>query len=171
MMSFINRICIKILDRLVIFVNSPVFAVKHYYYRKKLKVEQLDIYFPIFISNIDNLELGENCAINSFVHIWANEKVTIGENSMIAAHVQIFTSTHDYRYKPYRSQRVDSPITIGNNVWVGSGAIIMPGITIGNNSVIGAGSVVTRDIPANSLAYGVPAKVIKNLISKTEINE
>lgn len=153
----------RIIDVLLALAGKWILRVKRYYYRKKLKVKKLDIYFPIFISNIENLEIGENCAINSFVHIWSNEKVTIGNNSMIAAHVQLTTSSHDYNHRPYRDRRVDSPISIGNNVWVGGGAIILPGVTIGDNSVIGAGSVVTKNIPENSLAYGVPAKVIKIL--------
>ena len=57
----------------------------------------------------------------------------------------------------------NKPITIGNNVWIAAGAIICPGVTIGDNTVIGAGSVVTRDIPANVLACGVPCKVVKSL--------
>ncbi len=150
----------------ILLINETVKLIsqaKRFYYRKTLKVNKLDIHFPVFISNINNLETGENCAINSFVHIWSNEKVIIGSNTMIAAHVQISTSTHDYHHRPYREKRVDHQVIIGSNVWVGSGAIILPGVMIGDNSVIGAGAVVTQNIPANSLAYGVPAKVIKAL--------
>ena len=60
------------------------------------------------------------------------------------------------------------PVTIGNNVWIGLGAIILPGVTIGDNSVIGAGSVVTRDIPANVIAYGAPCKVIREFYEKNK---
>ena len=140
-----------------------VFLTRCWYYRKKLGVKKLDIYFPIFISNFKNIEIGENCALNAFVHIWSNEKIVIGENSMIASHVQISTSTHDYSCRPYRETRVDLPVFIGKNVWVGSGVIILPGVKIGDNSVIGAGSVVTKDVPKNCLVYGVPAKLIKVL--------
>ncbi|MGL4787599.1 MAG: DapH/DapD/GlmU-related protein, partial [Cetobacterium sp.] len=56
-----------------------------------------------------------------------------------------------------------APVTIGDNVWIGGGVIILPGVTIGNNVVIGAGSVVTKDIPSNFLAFGNPCKVVKSL--------
>lgn len=165
-----SSIGIKIIDALNAFIGNLILRAKQNYYRKKLHVEKLDIHFPVFISSFENLKIGENCAINAFVHIWANETVTIGNNSMLAAHVQLATSTHDYNHRPYRDKRIDRPITIGNNVWVGGGAIILPGVTIGDNSVIGAGSVVTKDIPENSLAYGVPAKVVKVLANNSARN-
>ena len=152
-----------ILFKLIDFVQRQWVEAKRHYYRKRLRVEKLDVYFPIFISNFDKVILGENCSIASFVHIWSNETVTIGDETIIAAHVQISSSTHNYLRRPYRSQRINQPVTIGKNVWIGSGAIVMPGVTIGDHAVIGAGSVVTKDIPASSLAYGVPAKVIKSL--------
>lgn len=162
-MKRLNAIRLKILDDLMVRLGYFILEVKRTYYKRKLHVERLDIYFPIFISNIENLKIGENCSIASFVHIWANDLIHVGENTMIAAHVQITTSTHDYNHRPYRGNRIDKPITIGKNVWIGSGAIIMPGVTIGDNAVIGAGSVVTKNIPENTLAYGVPANIIKRL--------
>jgi acetyltransferase-like isoleucine patch superfamily enzyme len=129
------------------------------YYRRRLGVERLDIHFPVFLKPIENIVLGENVAINAFVHVWANARVSIGRDTMIASHVQISSSTHDYDAATMRDTRIDLSVTIGHNVWIGSGAIILPGVVIGDNSVIGAGSVVTHDIPADSLAYGVPARV------------
>ncbi len=133
------------------------------YYRRALGVSALDIYFPVFMKPLDNIFLGENVSINAFVHMWANAPIIIGDNTMIAAHVQISTSTHDYAKPTMRDYRIDESIVIGSNVWIGSGAIILPGVTIGDNSVVGAGSVVTRDIPANSLAFGAPARVMRDL--------
>ena len=147
---------IDVFDRLLL-------AAKHYYYRKRLRVSKIALYFPVFISNPDNILIGENCAIASFVHIWSNELVTIGADTIIAAHVQISTSTHNYLHMPYRAERTDRPVKIGKNVWIGSGAIVLPGVSIGDNSVIGAGSVVTKSIPENCLAYGVPARIVKQL--------
>jgi acetyltransferase-like isoleucine patch superfamily enzyme len=142
--------------------------VKVAYYKYIFGVRDLDIYFPVFLEPINNIAIGEGVAINAFVHIWANAKVEIGNNTLIASHVQITTSTHDYNVYPMKTSRIDMPVKIGNNVWIGSGAIIFPGVSIGDNSVIGAGSLVNKDIPANSVAYGVPAKVSKQLAHKTK---
>lgn len=165
-MKQFNTIRLKILDGLIARLGNFILEMKRNYYKRKLHVERLNIYFPVFISNMENLKIGENCAIASFVHIWANDLVHIGENTAISAHVQITTSTHDYNHRPYRGKRIDKPITIGKNVWIGSGAIIMPGVTIGDNAVIGAGSVVTKNIPEDTLAFGIPAKPIKQLTCK-----
>lgn len=159
---------INIIDRLVVLFFKKITNIKRNYYKKRLGVKKLDIYFPVSISNLNNLKIGENCAIAPFVQMWTNEVINIGENTAIAAHVQITTSTHDYLHRPYRDKRIDIPITIGKNVWIGGGAIILPGVTIGDNAVIGAGSVVTKNIPENTLAYGVPAKVMKQLLGDSE---
>lgn len=145
------------------FIKRKILNSKIRYYKKILNVSNLDIYFPVFIDRIENLKIGENVCINAFVHIWANAPVQIGDNTMIASHVQITTSTHDYNFYPMRSKRIDVPVTIGRNVWIGSGAIIFPGVNIGDNSVIGAGSLVNKDIPPNSIAYGMPAVVKKKI--------
>lgn len=165
-MKHTESLRMRIFDRLIVRIENYILTAKRNYYKRKLHVEKLNIYFPVFISDFENVKLGENCAIASFVHIWSTELIHIGENTIIAAHVQITTSTHDYNHRPYRGKRIDKPITIGKNVWIGSGAIIMPGITIGDNAVIGAGSVVTKNIPENKLAYGVPAKIIKGIVNE-----
>ncbi len=90
--------------------------------------------------------------------------VRIGDNVLFGPGVPIYAATHpldaEERIKgPERAK----PVTIGNNVWIGGGAIISPGVTIGDNSTIGAGCVVTRDIPANVLAAGNPCRVIREL--------
>lgn len=102
-------------------------------------------------------------------------KITIGSNTLIASNVQMYTSTHpveleerltpnwDERSGEYFCRTYALPITIGEGVWIGGGAIILPGVTIGNGSVIGAGSVVTKDIPANVVAVGNPCKVIREI--------
>jgi len=145
------------------FLKSGLLKAKAEYYRRRLKVSRLDIYFPVFLEPIENIKIGENVAINAFVHIWANAPVEIGDNTMIASHVQITTSGHDYNVKPMRSKRIDAPVRIGSNVWIGAGSIILPGVTIGDNSVIGAGALVNKDIPPNTVAYGIPAEVKKRL--------
>lgn len=96
---------------------------------------------------------------------WSTEPwiITIGSNVHITDGVRFIT--HDGGTLLYRNQvpdlEITKPIVVGNNVYIGTNAIILPGVTIGNNVVIGAGAVVTKDIPDNSVAVGVPARVIK----------
>ena len=90
--------------------------------------------------------------------------VKIGDNVLCAPNVSIFTATHlvDPKLRPKNADYTKA-VTIGNNVWIGGGSIINPGITIGDNSVIGSGSVVTKDIPANVVAVGNPCRILKNI--------
>ena len=98
--------------------------------------------------------------------------IRIGDNALIAPNLQIYTAfqptnafdrfgepKEDGSFEFCKTQT--APVIIGNNVWIGGGAIIMPGVTIGNSIVIGAGSVVTKDIPDNVIAYGNPSKVVR----------
>lgn len=88
----------------------------------------------------------------------------IGDNAFIAPNVGIYTAGHPLDAER-RNQGLEYayPITIGNNVWIGAGVSILPGVTIGDNVVIGAGSVVTKDIPSNSLAVGNPCRVLRQI--------
>ena len=80
----------------------------------------------------------------------------------IGTNVQLLTPTHPIDPELRRAKwEAAKPITIGDNVWLGSGAIVLPGVTIGENTVVGAGSVVTRDLPANVVAVGNPARVVR----------
>ncbi|MCD8307738.1 MAG: sugar O-acetyltransferase [Clostridia bacterium] len=114
-----------------------------------------------------NVHLGSGVYINSGVTFVDDADIFIGDSCLIGTGVTFCTAGHpvlpelrenDFQY--------ELPIRIGRNVWIGSSVIIMPGITIGDNSVIGAGSVVTRDIPANVVAYGVPCKVQREIGDK-----
>lgn len=90
--------------------------------------------------------------------------ITIGEDVQIGPNVQLLTPTHPVAAEPRRAKlEAARPIVIGDNVWLGGGAIVLPGVTIGENSVIGAGAVVTADIPANAVAVGNPARVIRQI--------
>lgn len=91
-------------------------------------------------------------------------KVTIGDNVQMGPNVQLLTPTHPLEPEARRAGwEAAEPITIGNNVWLGGGVIVCPGVTIGDDSVIGAGSVVTKDIPSGVIAVGNPAKVIRSV--------
>ncbi|MFC6287746.1 sugar O-acetyltransferase [Nocardioides sp. GCM10027113] len=90
--------------------------------------------------------------------------VTIGEDVQIGPNVQLLTATHPLEPGPRRDKWESAePIVIGDNVWLGGGVIVCPGVTIGANTVVGAGSVVTRDLPADVVAVGSPARVVRPL--------
>lgn len=91
-------------------------------------------------------------------------RITIGDDVQIGPNVQLLTATHPVEAGPRRAKWEGSdPITIGDNVWLGGGVIVCPGVTIGDNTVVGAGAVVVRDLPANVVAVGSPARVIRQL--------
>jgi maltose O-acetyltransferase len=109
-----------------------------------------------------NIEIGENFYANHNLVILDGAKVIFGDNVFIAPDCGFYTAGHPLDVER-RNQGLEYayPITVGDNVWFGGGVKVMPGVTIGNNVVIAAGSVVTRDIPDNVLAGGVPCKVIR----------
>lgn len=109
----------------------------------------------------EQISLGDNVSINAFVHIWGHGGVTIGDGTLIASHCSITSLTHDPLILPYKNAVVAKEIIIGKNVWIGSHSVILPGVVIGDNVIIGAGAVVTKDIPANHIVAGVPAKFIR----------
>ncbi len=119
----------------------------------------------VTIRHPEKIIVGDNTSINEYCHIWGGGGVSIGRNTLIAAHVVITSQTHDSNATMFNKTKIEAPVIVGDNVWIGSGAIILPGITIGNNTIIGAGSVVTRNIPSNVVAAGIPAKVIRQIIS------
>ncbi|WP_035275676.1 sugar O-acetyltransferase [Desulfogranum japonicum] len=110
------------------------------------------------------ISVGSNVFINFNCTILDGEDVTIGNDVLIGPNVQIYSATHPVDWKVRKSGLENTlPVTIGDNVWVGGGVVICPGVTIGNKSTIGAGSVVTKDIPSNVVAAGNPARVIRVL--------
>lgn len=128
---------------------------------------------PFYVDYGNNIYFGSNCEVNLNCTFLDTNKITIGDNALIAPGVQIYTAFHptNARERFGTAKGDDSfvfcktqsaPVTIGDNVWIGGGAIIMPGVTIGDNVVIGAGSIVTKDIPSDKIAYGAPCKVIRD---------
>ena len=123
------------------------------------------------------LYIGDHVQINDSVHIGAIECVTIGDFTLIAS--RVFISDHNHgNYKdidfssgpnthPIERALSSSPVHIGSNVWLGEQVCVLPGVTIGDGSIIGANSVVTHDVPANCIAAGNPAKVIRTFNSLT----
>lgn len=111
-----------------------------------------------------NIECGENFFSNFNLVILDCAKVTFGDNVFIAPNCGFYTATHPIDATT-RNSGLESalPITVGNDVWIGAGTQVLPGVTIGSNVVIGAGSVVVKDIPSNSVAVGNPCRVIRKL--------
>lgn len=115
-----------------------------------------------------SIEVGRYVFIGPGVRISAANKITIGDNCLIAAGVYITDSDWHGIYNRVALPEEYTPVTIGNNVWLGDGCTVIKGVTIGDNSVVGAKSVVTKDVPANVIVAGNPAKVVKELDSEQE---
>lgn len=137
--------------------------------------ENLWITAPFYVDYGNNIYFGNNCEVNMNCTFLDDNKIVIGDNALIAPNVQIYTAFHPTSSKDRFGEKKEdgtfefcktqtAPVVIGNDVWIGGGAIIMPGVTIGDNVVIGAGSVVTRDIPSDKISYGNPCRVIRDNI-------
>ncbi len=116
------------------------------------------------------IDIGNYCLFCPGVRIGSGNGITIGDNCMVASHVYITDSDWHDIYNRIDMGRTQ-PVTIEENVWIGDSAIICKGVTIGKNSIIGAGSVVVDDIPADSIAAGNPAKVVKKLDKNEKITK
>ncbi|NTW27553.1 MAG: maltose O-acetyltransferase [Candidatus Moranbacteria bacterium] len=117
----------------------------------------------IIVYSPENISIGNNTIINEYVMLNARTNINIGNDVHISPFVIINTGGLDYDKTMEERKHIEKPVTIEDGVWIGSGAIINPGINIGENTVVGAGAVVTTDLPSNSVAVGVPAKVIKEI--------
>jgi maltose O-acetyltransferase len=118
---------------------------------------------PFFCDYGSNIELGERVFFNFSCTVLDVCKVIIGDYSQFGSGVQILTPLHPLNAALRRKQEYGAPVTIGADVWVGSGAIILPGVTIGARTVIGAGSVVSRSLPEDALAVGNPCRVVRQI--------
>lgn len=127
---------------------------------------------PFYVDYGNNIYFGNNCEVNMNCTFLDDNRIVIGDNALIAPNVQIYTAFHptnaadrfgacnpDGSFSFCKTQT--APVIIGNNVWIGGGAVLLPGVHIGNNVVIGAGSVVTKDLPDNVIACGNPCRIIR----------
>lgn len=119
---------------------------------------------PLFVDYGENISIGDRTFVNYNLTALDVAAITIGDDCQIGPNVQLLTPTHPIDPGPRRDKlEAARPIIIGDNVWLGGGVIVCPGVTIGDNSVVGAGAVVTRDIPANVVAVGNPARVVREI--------
>ncbi len=147
------------------FLNKTLNKIRTFYWRiffgrlssKSRVLGRVKVYSP------ENIFLGKFSSINEGVLLNAREKIKIGDYVHISPFCIINTGGLNYQLKKEKRKHIAKEIIIEDGVWIGSGAIINPGVKIGENSVIGAGAVVSKDIPANVIAVGVPAKIIKKI--------
>lgn len=126
--------------------------------------EGVEIRPPIQVDYGTHLHVGDRTFANFGLIALDVAEIRIGADAQIGPNVQLLTPTHPLDAGLRRAKwEAGEPITIGDNVWLGGGVIVCPGVTIGANTVVGAGSVVTRDLPAGVLAVGNPARVVRQL--------
>lgn len=119
---------------------------------------------PMFCDYGYQTHIGAHTFINFGLMALDVARITIGDDVQIGPNVALLTPTHPVAAAPRRAKwEAALPITIGDNVWLGGGVVVLPGVSIGANSVVGAGTVVTRDLPANVIAVGNPARIVRHL--------
>ena len=123
---------------------------------------------PLFVDYGENIRIGARTFVNSNLTALDVAAITIGEDCQIGPNVQLLTPTHPVDPKPRRDKlEAAQPITLGDNVWLGGGVVVCPGVTIGDDTVVGAGAVVTKDLPAGVVAVGNPARVVRRIGEQT----
>ena len=127
--------------------------------------ERFGLFPPFYTDCGKNIHIGKGVFINAGCKLQDQGGIYIGDNCLLGHNTTIATLNHGMLPEE-RGDLLPSPVHIGNNVWIGSGSIILPGVTVGDNAVIGAGSVVTKDIPADMIAVGSPARVIRSIFEK-----
>ena len=119
---------------------------------------------PPFFCEYGAISIGDRTFVNVDAVMLDVAQITIGAACQIATRVQLLTATHPIDPEPRRvGWEYGRPITLADNVWLGGGAIVCPGVTIGQDTVVGAGAVVTRDLPPGVVAAGVPARVVREI--------
>lgn len=126
--------------------------------------EDTEIRPPLYIDYGRHISIGARCFANFGLVALDVAAIVIGDDVQIGPNVQLLTPTHPIEPEPRRAKwEAAQPITIGDNVWLGGGAIVLPGVTIGENTVVGAGAVVVRDLPPDVVAVGNPARIVRRL--------
>lgn len=138
----------------------------HFYWRRRelrsfgvVFGKEISVGRHLHIPLYGNIQLGERCALGNYTQLVNHAPIEIGDDFIVANSLFINSGTHD----PVTMTPILSRVKIGNRVWCGTRVTILAGVTIGDDVVIGAGSLVNKDIPSNSIAAGVPARVIRHL--------
>lgn len=143
--------------------NTPEQIVELFSKLTGTQVDKTFRCFPPFYTDCGkNIKIGKNVFINACCRFQDQGGIEIGDGSLIGHNTTIATLNHDFN-PDKRANLHPSPVKIGKNVWIGSDSTILPGVEIGDGAVIGAGSIVTKNVPANSIAVGSPARVIKQI--------
>ncbi len=143
--------------------NAEPFSDEHIQLERELfkdMGENSRISTPIYVNIAQNIHIGKNVVIMPYFKCMSAGNVYIEDNTRIALNVSVITNNHDFYERDILTIK---DVHICKNVWIGAGATILSGITIGENAIVGAGSVVTKDVEANTVVVGNPAKVIKRL--------
>ena len=123
---------------------------------------------PLFVDYGENVYIGARTFVNSNLTALDVARIDIGNDCQIGPNVQLLTPIHPIEPEPRRDKlEAAKPIRLGDNVWLGGGVIVCPGVTIGESTVVGAGAVVVRDLPANVVAVGNPARIVKQLRTRS----
>ena len=131
-------------------------------------VNQTFALFPPFYTDFGkNITVEDGVFINSGCHFQDQGGITIGEGALIGHNVVLATLNHEMDPE-HRNDLHPAPIKIGRHVWIGANATVCPGVTIGDGAVVAAGAVVVKDVPANAVVGGVPAKLLHNIVKKQE---
>ena len=156
-----------LLNKIISFLTRRVDEYRQYYFKSNLAECGTNVFIhpTCNILSIHNMKIGNNSSIEAYTTVFAGFGVTIGEGSLISSGCGISSINHiqeaSVRYTDATAEASGSkPVVIGNNVWIGMNACILPGIVIGDNSIIGAGSVVIKDILKAGTYAGNPARII-----------
>jgi acetyltransferase-like isoleucine patch superfamily enzyme len=138
----------------------------YFFFYQRILLFNFHVPWPVhpssYITCYQNIRFGKLCSpgSNPSQYIQGENGIIMGHNVQLAPGVQLISANH--APENYHKHLKSPPLTIGNNVWVGANAVLLPGITVGDNVIIGAGSIVTKNIPSNSIAVGNPCKVIRD---------
>jgi acetyltransferase-like isoleucine patch superfamily enzyme len=165
----LSRLLLSCLDPrayLHMFRMANYYNTHHVKPRRQLKLGKSSAISPdVIFSNAERILIGDNAKIGSRTHLWAGPstgRIFIGNDVLIGPDVMITAAT--YRFNdgyPVTNQLMDEgDVVIGNDVWLGTKVVILPGVTIGDGAVVGASAVVTKNIPKNGIAAGIPAKLV-----------